>query len=375
MGDASPTDPEVQGFIKPPNSRRAKLLRHMARWLITAAVVAAIFASIGLDRLAEALRQVSPWLFGLMLLLVVLIRVTESLQMTLLLRKAGAAVPQSRVLLANLLSSFYSLVVPGDLIAGGAKWMNLSAATGKRSLVLNAMVYNRLALLLPPLVLGAVALAIDNPFNRPILAWAIGFAALLTMLGAAMLYHPKLAPWIDRPVRAIAAMFPEAISSRVEMLLISLEHFRALRARDHLVLLMTALLSVSLAMGSTVIAFQAVGIELAILTIIWAHALVVAVRQLPITISGLGVREALLVVILQPFGVPAAQAVTVGLLKFANSLLPAIAGGIYQICLVTGWASAGRIASPTLPQQARPVNSRRRMEHELEPEAESGKCG
>ncbi len=113
--------------------------------------------------------------------------------MTTLLRRAAASVRWARVIWANALSTLYGFVVPDDIMASGAKWANLAAATGKRTLVLNATVHNRLAPPLPTLVLGMTALLVDNPFTlvwvRPVMGIALA-AAVTRML---LLWHPRLA--------------------------------------------------------------------------------------------------------------------------------------------------------------------------------------
>ena len=54
-----------------------------------------------------------------------------------LLSSIGLQVSIGRVILAKSLSTFYALILPGDLFAGVAKWADLSAATGDKARVLS----------------------------------------------------------------------------------------------------------------------------------------------------------------------------------------------------------------------------------------------
>ena len=70
--------------------------------------------------------------------------------------------------------------------------------------------------------------------------------------------------------------------------------------------------------------------------------------MLPISISGLGVREGLFVLFLKPLGVPTAQAVALGILLYLLNLLvsllgaPAFAIGGRRVRAPTGHGSSAR---------------------------------
>lgn len=78
---------------------------------------------------------------------------------------------------------------------------------------------------------------------------------------------------------------------------------------------------------AAVMAAQALGLRVAGLTAMLAFFPAVAIAQvLPIGISGLGVRESAFVLFLTPLGVPAEQAVALGLLLYVLNLLVSLLG-------------------------------------------------
>jgi uncharacterized membrane protein YbhN (UPF0104 family) len=78
---------------------------------------------------------------------------------------------------------------------------------------------------------------------------------------------------------------------------------------------------------AAVMAAHAVGIPAAGPTALLAFFPAVLIGQaLPISISGLGVREGLFVVFLQPLGVPSEQAIALGLLLYVLNLLVSLLG-------------------------------------------------
>jgi uncharacterized membrane protein YbhN (UPF0104 family) len=79
--------------------------------------------------------------------------------------------------------------------------------------------------------------------------------------------------------------------------------------------------------GAAVMAARAMGIEAAGPTALLAFFPAVAIAQvLPISISGLGVREGLFALFLRPLGVPTEQAVALGLLLYLLNLIVSLLG-------------------------------------------------
>jgi hypothetical protein len=74
------------------------------------------------------------------------------------------------------------------------------------------------------------------------------------------------------------------------------------------------------------------------LLLVWIRALIAALRLLPVSFNGLGVREATLVAVLGVYGVPEAVAFGFGVLSFVNLLAAALVGACYQVALSTGLA-------------------------------------
>jgi uncharacterized membrane protein YbhN (UPF0104 family) len=82
-------------------------------------------------------------------------------------------------------------------------------------------------------------------------------------------------------------------------------------------------------------AFHHVSLRAALITFPW----IVAAGGLPISLSGLGPREAAAALLLAPYAIPSAVACDVGLLQFAfSALLPALIGGI--------WLAAATVRKP-----------------------------
>ena len=89
---------------------------------------------------------------------------------------------------------------------------------------------------------------------------------------------------------------------------------------------------------------RACNIDLAFITIAWMQAIVSLLILLPITLSGLGVREGALVLMTARHGVTAPLALTWSLLIFAGTVAVAAIGGLIEAKVL--WRKTGTRASP-----------------------------
>lgn len=76
---------------------------------------------------------------------------------------------------------------------------------------------------------------------------------------------------------------------------------------------------------------HALGAQISYQTIAWVRVVLHAVMMLPITLSGIGVREGSLVILLQEYAVPASQAVALAFLMFVISLCANSLGGLLEL--------------------------------------------
>jgi len=227
-----------------------------------------------------------------------------------LMQESGMEISTRRAFLAGSLSALYGLIIPGDILAGTAKWANLSAAVGEKAGVFNSIVYRRVIRLLPEIFVGLIAFWINNPTDNKIIPVFMGILSAFVIIFSILFYHPYTGQKLnDFACRFSTSIFPENISRRI--LLAGYFNFY--------------------------FSTRSVGINLPILVIIWVKSIIIIARQLPISISGLGVRESILVGALSLFGVPEAAAFSLGILRFTNNIIYGLIGAGYQMSLIFGW--------------------------------------
>ena len=320
------------------------MLNSAFRAVFTVLIIGLLLRAVGWHNLLDAFGYTElPWLLGMYVLLIIN-RVVQAAQMQLILGKVGHRLRLGRIFLANSLSVLYSFILPGDMLAGVAKWANLSAATGKKSVVLNAIIYNRLVLLIPPLVLGAGALALENPFSDSLLSEALIVFAAAALAAVVFIFHPKYGAVTDRIVRKMTDPLPNAIGSRIHSVRESLIDFRAFRLRDHLHVYSIGIFSMFMNLLVFSCATKAMGLSISFHTLAWVMALLLSSRQLPITLCNLGIREGILMAVLSPYEAEPERAFVLGLIMFSWQIIMAFVGLSYQIAFTFGiaqWKSYG----------------------------------
>jgi glycosyltransferase 2 family protein len=318
---------------------RHKALRTAVRLILTIAVIGMLFRFVNWREIVTTLMGADlAWLLPAYALVVVR-RAIEASQLSLILRFVDCDVRWFRVFRANALAAFYALFTPGSLISMGVKWTDLAAATGKRAIVLNAIVYSRLMLDLQPLIIGAAALAWANPTGEPLLAVVACALAALGLALAVCLFTPWLSHGTRRASGVLGRLLPAKVRTRLDHLLDELEPFRAFPAGRHLTLAMVALSSLAVGIAVRVMIMWSLGFSVPLSTIIWVDAVLVTAAHVPVTIGNFGVREGLVVAAFGLYGVPADVAVAYGLLAYSCHLILALVGGGYQLALVAGWTT------------------------------------
>jgi uncharacterized membrane protein YbhN (UPF0104 family) len=123
---------------------------------------------------------------------------------------------------------------------------------------------------------------------------------------------------------------PELAGSKVRKVLSSLGSYEDMPLLGHAGILLLAICHQLLGLLSLYMLAQALQLDVSFAALGWIRSLVALAMFLPISIGGLGVREATFIALLVPYGITTEDALTLSLLVFARGLVFAIAGGIIE---------------------------------------------
>ena len=247
----------------------------------------------------------------------------------------------ARLFVINLTSHFYACVLPVGAAAGAfARWYKLSVIGGQRAQAFASIVMNRLLELLTISGIGLLSWGIDQNPGR--LALAGGFIAVVFGL-CVVIYALTLSVrflafsqgLVDRSKHVVPS-----VAARVGKIVAALSCYPRLTVMQHSRLMVLSLVRNLVGVLALYLLCTAIGIQLSPVTVAWVRSATVLLTFAPLSMLGLGIREASFLYLLQPHFVPEPSAVALGLLYLAANLGVAAIGGIIEMqALIARWVS------------------------------------
>jgi uncharacterized protein (TIRG00374 family) len=233
----------------------------------------------------------------------------------------------SYYLIGMFLNNFLPSAVGGDVV----KAYYLGRRTGRLGEAAASVFLERFTGLLGLGLMSVLALAVGSGLlaSGRTLAAVVGTAALLGLGGFLLWWGPAE----GAVKRAVRALLPSRVGARVEAAYAALVTYRQHRLCLAGAIALSALIQTLYAFFYALVAYS-LGRPIDATYFLLFLPLVNVVMMLPISVGGLGVREALLVCLFADVGVPAADVLSVSLTAYALNTLLSLAGGL--LLLVQG---------------------------------------
>jgi uncharacterized membrane protein YbhN (UPF0104 family) len=287
-----------------------------------------LFRFVPAARIMDALAGADLFLFAAGLSLQFLNRALATVPMKLIADSQGIVISRRSLYRILLAVQFYAVFLPGALAGGGATWMKYVQHGADKGAAAAAIIVNRGVGSLMLATIGALALLLD-----PLVGALSRFVALgLIGVSVACLVLVWL-PW--KP----AVLGPVAGSRRLGDFFDRLLRFKRLPAR-HKAIVMLSMIAQELGNAAAMWIFaQAVGVPVDYVSVVWMRAALQVALMLPVSIAGLGVREASLVGLGTVVGIQAVDAVAWSFTILAGTLGVALAGSFLESGT---WLRSGR---------------------------------
>jgi len=303
-------------------------LRFALKLVVSGGLLAAVFSMIPLDGVVRSLRAAAWELVALSVAVMFVAHYVKSVQMHLLTRHLGISLSPGRIFVINLITKFYGLFLPGIIAGGAIRWYHLAREDRRPAQALAAILMNRVLETSVILGLGFAFWLFDRnagtAVSGPVLAQVAALSVLLYLLTFSRRVHRVLLQY------STPAPVPDRVRRKIREVLAALGCYEDLSRPEHLAILGLVTIHHLLGLLSLYILALAIGVDIGIVTLGWIRSLVTMATLVPVTIAGLGIREASFVALLGPFGVPMSSAVTLSLLVFGRGLAFAFAGGIFE---------------------------------------------
>ncbi len=301
----------------------------IGRLAVSAGLIFYLFKRMDLGQVWSHLSGARVSFLGLASLMILLMVIANSIRWRVVLKPKGLDLPLTRLFYFYLVSIFFSSFLPTSIGGDFVRIVGIAHQTGRRSDALASVVIERL--------LGLVALlpiaALSFPFVlTEVKEWkVIGISAAGTVL----------------IVAGFILLLQRPIASKISTLFDPLfNHFEGIKLRQRLERFYEAVVAYSenksevFAAGLlSVIArllwvlaclFVAISIDLRVAFAVFLLVVPVVeiVRMIPISLSGIGLREAAFVVLLRQFGVEDSLSFTMAILLYLLFFGFGLAGGI-----------------------------------------------
>jgi uncharacterized membrane protein YbhN (UPF0104 family) len=318
---------------KPARRRLPVWLTLSLKILFAAILLYLVFTHVPFAETLRAMRDSDAVLCLLAYLLIIPAHVLTGVQMWAGFRAQNIPHRMADLIQVQFAAMFYGLVIPGDVSAMAVKWIRLSK--GGRHLAETAAIilYCRVVNSLGLLCLGLIALPFEEQLDSALLRALVGGAFLLSLAAFLPFFSGRAALAMGRLGRGLAARLPLPGVVRV----------KSGKVWDGVVALSRLPPASRLWLAFLGFAFQALGIlslwvlaraldlPLGLLACAWISLLLYIVTLAPISVAGLGLREATLVHLLPTYyGIGAESALALSLLVFGRRLFLCLVGGVWE---------------------------------------------
>lgn len=323
--------------LKPPGGGRRWLRRSRRQWwsvvarlLVSAGMIAALFVFLPASGILSAMRQVSPRLVGAVLLGFLAGHVLAAIKWRLLLSACGLTTKAGRVLRAHGAGLFANLCLP-SLVGGDLLRTALAARPSGRIEV--ALVGTMADRLLDTMALGllvaAAALFLPGSLTDTAAGVLVPVVALLLLAGLVAATLLFLEPgWLPTSLRERLAAARGALRALVG------RPFVATTALLIALLVQAGFVALNIGLG------RAVGLSLPLAAWFFLWPLAKLAALAPISLGGIGVREVAFAALVAPFGATPTLAVGQSLLWEVVLIAGGLGGGLFFV-LSSPLVSAG----------------------------------
>jgi len=237
-----------------------------------------------------------------------------------------------QIISINFITRFYGLFLPGYVAGGAIRWYKLSRPDNKPIEALSSIGFNKLLITIIVVASGVIFFILDSSAdsNSRLFYSLIGILVAL-LFGWLILNNRNLVSFIKSHVTKKAFSFPPgSFLHKIVALLDSASRFHTLSLKSHIRLISLAVIWRLIGILSIYLFTCSIEIRISFISIGWISSVTLIMVMLPISFSGLGIREGTLVVLLGLYGVSPHHAVALSFIIFTENILAATIGGLCE---------------------------------------------
>ena len=318
---------KIKNILKNPKIQLALQLA------FTLLLLTLILNSINIPNLTQILSslKIRPLLFSLLITLV--IRFIWAYQISITQAPLNMHFSVYEIFRIQMIATFYSLFLPGNLVAGGVSWYKLSQPDRKFIEAGALLIFFRL-IQISSLICGGLIFTLWDPqLNSPAFRTFVFIGLLSIIIMWILFFSNQVTRIFNLIINKLNgnSSFLISLYDKVDRLINTLLNFRSLGFNQLILVFGLSLFAQLLVILYFFFLAMAVEIKLSIFVIGWISSFVAFVQMIPISIAGLGVREISYAVLLSDYGISIEQAISFSLTIFGAFVITALLGGLFEL--------------------------------------------
>jgi len=311
----------------PPPTTTRRVVTLLAKIVVSAGLMALLLAKTDLPSLWSHFRGASlPWLGAALAFYLVMILVS-AWRWHLLLDAQRLVIGRAWLVDSYLVATFFNNFLPSNIGGDVVRIRDTSGHTGSKTIATTVVLMDRGIGLLGLFLVAAVGAAAATAVGGHTAVWAsllwLAFGVALAV-GSAAVFLPNAVGLVLKPLRVI---HQEWVGERINRLVGTLERFRT-QPRSLMSCFSGAILVQAVLVAFYFAVARSMGIDVPIADLAVIVPVSFVVQMLPVSLNGLGVREATFKLYFAQIGLPAASALAVSLMGAALVMLFSLSGAV-----------------------------------------------
>lgn len=227
----------------------------------------------------------------------------------------------------NLATRFYGFLPGGNFTGIIIRFYKLTGDKGHYMGTAVAMFYDRIAATVTLCGVGAVFWLLERPSGSWQTLIAILVSMLVMTLALIVLFDRSPGPVVSC-IRRTASRF---VGVKLHTARQAVRDSRTLTRKQTVTVFTLSVLAHLLGVLGWYLLCRSLGLDISLITVGWVRSVMILATMIPVSVSGLGLREGAAVLLLAPYGVSEESALAFSLLVFfVTAVLIGVAGGLVE---------------------------------------------
>lgn len=259
-----------------------------------------------------------------------LFQIIVSYRLKLLAEWQGIPISIYKVFKINLIATFYGLFLPAKNLTGGAiRFYGLSKVNNKKAEALASIILDRIFATMTLILVGALFWPMDRSPETVKFGYSFIFIFGISVLLIILFSNERI---LDPLQKILELMKLSSFNKSFIKFYSSINRYRTVSLKSLAGILILSVFIHLLDVFTYFLLTESLGLNVPIVTIGWIRSATILATIVPVTISGFGVREGVLIFLLAPYGVAGEQAFALSILVFmVTTFFAGIIGGLFEI--------------------------------------------